>query len=174
MVGFFYPVLMFGILAIFPLCRLLPGEEPRSRRPVFALAALFSAIQLTPYLYAGDRTLTGEGRLFALHMFDARVICEAAAELRLADGSRRREDLEQHLEARTACDPILIHGLARNLCRARDAGLLDFVDLDVHLRSRRASERELQTVIDFPDFCARAPRYRPFRHNEWIRDQPPE
>lgn len=173
-VGFFYPVLMFGILAIFPLVRLLPGAEPRNRRPVFALAALYSALQLTPYLYPGDRALTGEGRLFALHMFDARVTCEAWAELRGADGSLRRENLRRHREARTSCDPILIHGFARNLCRARDAGRLDFADLDVHLRSRRTSERELRTVIELADFCAKRPRYHPFLHNEWIAAQPPE
>jgi hypothetical protein len=168
-VGFFYPVLMFGILAIFPLCRWLPGPEPRSRRPALALAALYSALQLTPFSFPGDRTLTGEGRLFALHMFDARVTCEAWADVRLADGSVRRENLRRHAEARTSCDPILIHGFARNLCRARDAGRREFVDLDVHLRSRRASERELRTVIEQPDFCARMPRYHPFRHNEWIQ-----
>ena len=50
---------------------------------------------------------------------------------------------------------------------------LAFLALDVHLRSRRTSERELTPVIDDPDFCARTPRYHPFRHNEWIRAQPP-
>jgi len=169
-VGFFYPLLMFGILAIFPLRRLLPATAggPANLRSAWALAALYSALQLTPYLFPGDRALTGEGRLFALHMFDARITCEAWADVRLADGTLRRESLRKHWEARTACDPILIHGFARNLCRARDAGRTAFVDLDVHLRSRRTSERELQTVIDFPDFCARLPRYRPFQHNDWI------
>jgi hypothetical protein len=168
-VGFFYPVLMFGILAIFPLRRWLPGPEPASRRPALALAALYSALQLTPHLFPGDRTLTGEGRLFALHMFDARVTCEAWADVRLADGSVRRENLRRHAEARTSCDPILIHGFARNLCRARDAGRREFADLDVNLRSRRTSERELRTVIDYPDFCARMPRYQALRHNDWIQ-----
>ncbi len=167
-VGFFYPILMFGILAVFPLCRLLAGPAPRSRRGALVLAGVFSTLQLTPYLFPGDRTLTGEGRLFALHMFDARVACEAWADIRLADGGTRRENLRRHFERRTACDPILIHGFARNLCRARDAGRRDFVDLDVHLRSRRASEHELVTVIELPDFCARRPRYDPFGHNDWI------
>jgi hypothetical protein len=134
-----------------------------------ALAAVFSALQLTPHLFPGDRTLTGEGRLFALHMFDARVTCEAWADVRLADGGVRRESLRQHGEARTGCDPIVIHGFARNLCRARDAGRVEFVDLDVHLRSRRASEAELRPVIALADFCAKRPRYRPFGHNDWIQ-----
>jgi len=175
-VGFFYPVLMFLILGIYPLCWLLPSAARQSWRGAIALGAVFSALQLTPHLFPGDRTLTGEGRLFALHMFDARVACEAWADVRLADGRVRRENLRKHWETRTACDPILIHGFARNLCRARDAGRLQFVDLDVHLRSRRASETELRPVIDFPDFCAKRPHYRAFSHNPWIQSaeaQPP-
>src|SRR5256712_13269260 len=77
-VGFFYPLLMFAILAIFPLSRLVEPRDPpdglllslwrrRAARPVYALAAVFSALQLTPYAFPGDRTLTGEGRLYALH-----------------------------------------------------------------------------------------------------------
>jgi len=182
-VGFFYPLLMFGILAIFPLCRAFDAATddrvgrqrmrtawiPSSSRGALALAAVFSAFQLTTHLFPGDRALTGEGRLFALHMFDAKVTCRAWADVRLASGEVRREDLRKHWEARTRCDPILIHGFARNLCRARDAGRMEFVDLDVHLRSRRTSARELHTVIEQPDFCAQLPRYDPFRHNAWIR-----
>ena len=170
-VGFFYPILMFGILAIFPLTRLLAGPPAPSPRAAPALAALFAACQLAPRLLSGDPALTGEGRLFALHMFDARVTCQAWAELRRADGSRLPRNLRLHGEARTACDPIVIHGFARNLCRERDAGRLEFVDLDVHLLSRRASASEMHTVIDLPEFCAHLPRYRLFGHNEWIRTE---
>jgi hypothetical protein len=142
---------MFGLLAIFPLVRLLPAASVDGWRPALALAALYSALQLTPHLLPGDRVLTGEGRLFTLHMFDARVTCQAWADVKHADGSVRRENLRKHREARTSC------------------GRIAFVDLDVHLRSRRSSETKLRTVIDFPDFCARRPRYHPFRHNDWIR-----
>src|SRR5499426_2010967 len=59
-VGFFYPLLMFAILAIFPLCRLVaPADAPegllaslftrRVAAPVYAMAALFSVLQLVPY-----------------------------------------------------------------------------------------------------------------------------
>src|SRR5436309_1795448 len=85
-VGFFYPLLMFAILAIFPLSRLVPPRDPpeglltalcRGREvwPVYARAALLPLLQLIPYAFPGDRTLTGQGRLYALHMFDARATC---------------------------------------------------------------------------------------------------
>jgi hypothetical protein len=171
-VGFFYPILMAGILAIFPLARLLPRPSPAGWRPALALAALFSALQLTPYLFPGDRTVTGEGRLFALHMIDAHVQCRAWAELRLEDGRTQRVHLRRHHERRTRCDPIVIHGEARNLCRARDAGRRRFADFRLRLESRRASDGgALRSVIDLPDFCAASPRYDPFRHNGWIAAQ---
>jgi len=178
-VGFFYPLLMFAVLAIFPLSRLVaPADAPegllhsllarRGARPVYALAALFSVLQLVPYTFPGDRTLTGEGRLYALHMFDARAICSGWADLHLADGTTARRDLKPPLDTRIGCDPIVYWNRARNLCRRRDAGLVAFQDLDLFLSSRRTSDGAMKRVIATPGFCARGDRYDPFRHNAWI------
>src|SRR2546427_11748096 len=82
-VGFFYPLLMFAILAIFPLSRAVAPTDPpggllaalwtgRARPSVYVTAVGFSLLQLAPYTLPGDPALTGEGRLYALHMFDAR------------------------------------------------------------------------------------------------------
>ena len=178
-VGFFYPLLMFAILAIFPLCRLVPpGDRPegllatlcrgRAAWPVYALAALFSLLQLAPYAFPGDRTLTGQGRLYALHMFDARATCAGWADLHNADGTTTRRDLKLPLDTRIACDPIVFFNRARNLCRQRDAGRLAFHDLDLFLTARRSSDGEMKRVIDTKGFCAKGERYDPFRHNAWI------
>ena len=178
-VGFFYPLLMFAILAIFPLSRLVsPGDRPegllaalcrgREAWPVYALAALFSLLQLVPYAFPGDRTLTGQGRLYALHMFDARATCAGWADLHNADGTTTRRDLKLPLDTRIACDPIVFFNRARNLCRQRDAGRLAFQDLDLFLTARRSSDGEMKHVIDTKGFCAKGERYDPFRHNAWI------
>jgi hypothetical protein len=178
-VGFFYPLLMFAILAIFPLSRLVAPADPpdgvlvslwtlNARGPVYALAALFSLLQLAPYTFPGDRTLTGEGRLYALHMFDARATCAGWADLHLADGTTTRRDLKLPLDTRIGCDPIVYFNRARNLCRHRDAGLVAFQDLDLFLSSRRTSDGEMKRVIATAGFCARGDRYDPFRHNAWI------
>src|SRR5262249_31602660 len=61
-VGFFYPLLMFAILATFPLSRLIePGDRPEgllaalarghAAWSTYALAALFSLLQLVPYAF---------------------------------------------------------------------------------------------------------------------------
>ena len=178
-VGFFYPLLMFAILTIFPLSRLVEPADPpegvlaslwarRARGPVYALAALFCLLQLVPYTFPGDRTLTGEGRLYALHMFDARATCVGWADLHLPDGTTTRRDLKPPLDTRIGCDPIVYWNRARNLCRRRDAGLVAFQDLDLFLSSRRTSDGEMKRVIATPGFCARGDRYDPFRHNAWI------
>jgi hypothetical protein len=178
-VGFFYPLLMFAILAIFPLSRLVEPRDPpegllvalcRGREiwPVYALAAFFSFLQLVPYAFPGDRALTGQGRLYALHMFDARPTCVGWADLHDPGGTTTRRDLKLPLDTRIACDPIVYFNRARNLCRERDAGRLVFTDLDLFLAARRASDREMTRVIDTKGFCARHERYDPFRHNAWI------
>src|SRR5213594_790150 len=178
-VGFFYPLLMFAILAIFPLSRAVEPRDPpvglltalwtgRARRSVYATALGFSLLQLAPYAFPGDPALTGEGRLYALHMFDARPICEGWAELHNADGTTTRRDLKLRLDTRIACDPIVYFNRARNLCRQRDLGRIAFQDLDLHLSARRATDGQLRRVIATSGFCARRERYDPFRHNAWI------
>jgi hypothetical protein len=181
-VGFFYPLLMFGLLAIFPLCRLIPAPRPgaslgeailrgRLSRSAALVALVFSAMQLSTHLYPGDTAITGEGRLFALHMFDARVVCDARIVLKLKDGRRVDHELADQ-GIRTRCDPILIHGRARNLCRQLATDMPMVADLDVHLLARRATDSELRRVIDISDFCATQPRYAPFLHNDWIIAEP--
>lgn len=170
-VGFFYPLLMFGLLAIYPLARMIPDPLARdgSRFPRAALvvASLFSLMQLSTHLYPGDTAITGEGRLFALHMFDARVVCDATATVELPNGQKLELDLQAD-GGRTACDPIMVRGAARNLCRQRDAGTLPFIDLDLKLLSRRATDDAFAPIIAIDDFCANQPRYDAFLHNAWI------
>ncbi len=168
-VGFFYPALMAAILAVFPLARLLPAAAVRRpRAPAYATLALFSAAQLAPFLFPGDTALTGEGRLFALHMFDASVACRATATLHDRHGGSRTVALNPFLPSRIHCDPIVYLSLGNNLCR-RLASDPDFADLDLVLRARRTREPELRTVVAIDGFCRARPTYDLWRHNAWIR-----
>lgn len=178
-VDFFYPLLMFLLVAIFPLVRLWPPGDRRGlleplwrgrlRPAIYAPAVAFSLLQLAPYAFPGDRTVTGEGRLYALHMFDARVYCQAYAAVRGTDGGTRRVELQLSYMPRIDCDPIVIYNRARNLCAGRSPLATDVADLDLHLRARRATDPMLHDVINVPRFCERRLSYAPFRHNEWIR-----
>ena len=152
-VGPFYPLLMFLLIAIFPLARAHEGAaEPNSRdgllarlftggvgAPAYALVALFSLLQLVPRLFPGDSALTGEGRFVALHMFDARIECQATIVSRYADGGTRQAALALEETTRSRCDPLVVWQLARAECR-RLAGEPGFRDFDLTLDSRRSTE----------------------------------
>lgn len=178
-VGFFFPMVMFFLVSIFPLARLVPGGggsasvlsrlvRGKLRASAYGVIAMFSLFQLPPLLIPGDAALTGEGRSYALHMVDAGVRCRGWAVVRHGDGSVSEVTLSGEATARIACDPILIAERARNICSGTSGLVTDAVELDLLLTLRRRSAPELETVIDLPRFCARDIRYNPFARNWWI------
>jgi hypothetical protein len=178
-VGFYYPLLMFLLLTVFPLTRFLESaEEPESLlgsllrgaqpRSTYAFLLLFSLLQLVPRAIPGDEALTGEGRVFAIHMFDARVVCRGAITVRFADRPAVRFEIPNVEATRIRCDPAVYFSQARRRCwENRDAP--GFIDVDLFMESRRQTEDRLETVVDEPDFCARAPTYTMLWRNDWIR-----
>jgi hypothetical protein len=179
-VGFFFPTVMLLLLTIFPLARLIPGGEPepsllsrlirfRARPAVYGVMLAFSLMQLPPVLIPGDAAITGEGRPYALHMVDAGVVCRGRAVVHRADGSTVEVSLSGGTVVRIACDPIVVAGRARNICRGTSGLVTGAVELDLLLTARRVSATEEETVIDLPRFCAREIRYNPFGRNWWIQ-----
>jgi len=178
-VGFFYPTLMLALLTIFPLTRLIPppaGQRDarlvpllagREVRSAYVVLAVFAAVQALPLLYPGDPAVTGEGRLFALHMFDAPIECRGTATLHRAGGRTEQVELSTVVPARIRCDPIVYWNLANGLCR-RNAGSPDFQDLDLDLRSKRPTDDALRPVVTVDAFCRTRPSYDLWRHNAWI------
>ena len=175
-VGLFYPALMVAILAIYPLSWRLDPDHPstavqlRKRSgtwPALALAALFSTTQLWSYSYPGDTALTGEGRLFSLHMFDAYTSCEAEAHIRHRGAPVQIYNLYQPLPVRIHCDPVVYINRARNLC-LRNASNPRFENLDLVLRSRRSTAPDYTPVLDMRNFCSQNLDYSLLRTNDWI------
>ncbi|HEY2516441.1 MAG TPA: hypothetical protein VGI39_36475 [Polyangiaceae bacterium] len=177
-VGWFYPLLMLGLTAIYPLVWALAPEETLTwatlrsdrgtLRPVLATCALFSALQLVPLAFPGDTALTGEGRLFALHMFDARVECEGGATLESSAGLRSHLTLiNDHLDTRTRCDPIVLLATAKRVCPLL-ANRPDRVRVDVTIDAKRTTGDALQPLVRIDDLCNREIDYSPWRHNAWI------
>ena len=177
-VGSFYPSLMFCLIAIFPLSRLWPVgadwpsfasiERGLELRSTYALLATFSLLQLVPYAFPGDSAITGEGRLFALHMFDARVACEAHLTLHDAQGGTQLVQITTDRgPVRSRCDPLVHFNVARAFCR-EGAASGGWTDLDLFLQSRRATEPTLRPVIQIERFCAANPSYDVWRPNPWI------
>lgn len=179
-VGFYYPLLMVCILSIFVLERyMLPPphlEVPdapsltRSRRSALGvLLGSFFALQFIPHLYPGDSAITGEGRFFALHMFDAPLECQAVALVDNPGGKPGRLPLRApYLAGRIHCDPIVFWSIARHICR-ENAENPKFTDMSVLLRTRRRGQTDWQGVMAIENFCRRNLPYRVLGHNDWIR-----
>ncbi|HYC56208.1 MAG TPA: hypothetical protein VEL28_14835 [Candidatus Binatia bacterium] len=171
-VGAFYPIVMFAILTIFPLMRLLPAPLSTRRHGMAAPAAVlvvFAFLQIAHHLFPGDTAITGEGRLFALHMLDASVACRGRAIEHRRDGSSRERTLSTVVPVRIHCDPIVFWNLARELCR-RGSADPQFANLDFLVQSRRTAQppTELRTVVSIEDFCTSGTTYEVWRHNAWI------
>ena len=182
-VGFFYPMVMYSLLAIFFLDRLFPAPK------VFPLPvggntqgvvylALFCLLQVTPYFFPGDITLTGEGRYFALNMFDAKSVCDGEFTVYMKDSSVKKINIKFdwdegfrknkidgtiRLRTRIHCDPLVHYNRAKAFCRRNDVQDLDFI-----FSSKRSSDLDLKKLIDIKNFCSQNLNYSMYHHNSWI------
>jgi hypothetical protein len=174
-INWFYPAIMGTILSLFVLMeRTGPARAnwrwgdlgTRERWAVAAVALLFSGCQMAPRLYPGDTTLTGQGRWFALHMFEARQECQVKVLYRHRDGRREETSiLRAGYPPRLVCDPIIYYGVARNLCRRLPQGVSD---LDLVMDAKRRTDPAFKRIIDAPMFCTRVDDWRVLGGNEWI------
>ena len=174
-----YPLLMATMLSWFVIERrlgdvegraslraLLLGRAPRS---TYTIVIVFAGMQMVPILYRGNSTLTGQGRLFALHMFEARQQCEVFATPSSGIGAGQPINLKvPSLSPRMVCDPIVYLNRAQNMCRNEGARDRRF-DLHLFMRAKRATDTEFETIVDQPDFCTGRHQYRLFRSNQWVR-----
>lgn len=179
-VGFYYPLLMALILSIFLLDRYLLAppqlevpESPRlarSRKIAWVvLLGGFFAVQFIPFAYPGDTAMSGEGRYFSLHMFDAPLECQAIAVLPSDNDKIRSIPLRaDHIPGRIHCDPIVYWSIARHICR-ENVHNPEFENIGVHLRTRRRGHEQWHRVLEIPGFCAANPSYTVLGHNEWIQ-----
>jgi len=181
-VGYFYPILMFLILSILamttldervrahtPLAGTAPGHRRRIAVSTYGLLATFSLLQLIPRSFPGNPSITGEGRLFALNMFDAPVQCQATVTVHAEGVSASPRRLgAPFLQPRIQCDPIVYFELARGLCRSNELNPR-FGDIDIRLTSRKQGQADYRTVVAIDSFCAAHPSYDLLRHNAWIQ-----
>jgi len=169
-VGFFYPLEMLSLLSILILDRSISESVPLQwqwrRYCAATIAAGFAICQLAPLALPGNRAITGEGRLFALNMFDAPVECRAEARFTGVPVPRVVPIRVPFLNARITCDPIVYWSVARSFCGARGSGPTD--DFELSLESRLTGQQEYRRVISISSFCTVLPKYEVWRHNPWI------
>ena len=179
-VGFFYPILMFFILSIFPITWFLEHDSPslmeqikREKNIPYAMMFLiltFSFFQILPKTLHEDTSVTGEGRILALHMFDAFTSCKAHADLRMKQGPMViHENLYLPLAPRIRCDPIVYLSRARNICYM-NRNNQGFGSADIFLETKRSTDNDFRKVIEIHDFCKKNIKYNLFTKNDWIMD----
>lgn len=174
---FFFPsemLLLLGILLILrPLYENLAFIE--FQRQVFkshftkAALVLFIILQLPQYYISGDPVLTGQGRTFALIMYDGRTQCQPYLNIWKRD--RTKDELSlipPWLGTRIKCDPIVYMRLAEKVCEwsQKDTNVLQ---VDLMLQSRVIQSKEWLPVVSVTDFCNSKINYRSFFPNSWIR-----
>jgi hypothetical protein len=170
-INWFYPAIMGTILSLFVLARIDEESKPprrmRDMKAVCLVALLFSVCQLVPRAYGRDSVLHGQGRVFALHMFEARQECRVDVTFRHRDGRESRASLlRAHYPPRMACDTVIYYGIARSLCRRLPAGVIDF---DLVMDAKRRTDGAFKRIIEAPGFCSRVHDFKVFGRNWWLR-----
>jgi hypothetical protein len=165
-IHWFYPLLMWTLLLWFPFRSV--HETPATITPPrsgLVIVGLFAVLQLLPYLYSRHPSLSGEGRVFGLHMFEAKQQCSAQAVISRASLPDQALDLKLYeLPPRSICDPIIYYDRARNICR--DPGV---ADVALHMAVGRSVDTQMTVIIDAPHFCSDRHRYSVFHNNAWLR-----
>jgi len=177
-IHWFYPALMTAMLSWFVIEKVVAGSPTANSRQLlrfvgpksaYALLGIFALCQLVPYLYPGDKALTGQGRLFALHMFEARQECDVSATIHRTFGPDTTIDLKMYgFPPRTICDPVVYFDRAQNMCRGRSEDPT-LGDLDLRMNAKRATDSSLTLVIDAPHFCSSAYTFNLVRGNDWMK-----
>jgi hypothetical protein len=178
-IHWFYPLLMAALLFWFvidwtapvsprtvTLANLWRGRAPRS---AYVLLAIFASFQLVPYFYHGNKALTGQGRVFALDMLEARQVCDAHALVHYTDRTSDDVDLLlRGLPPRKICDPIIYYDRVTNLCRFHAADP-EFVDADFVMHAKFTTDGSMTTIVDQANFCSQHETYKLFSNNSWMR-----
>jgi hypothetical protein len=146
---------MLGLLSIFLIGEPIPF---RSLRAALPFLIPFAFAQLVPAFFRGDASITGEGRLFALHMFDANISCTGGAVI----GAQTIPLVAEGSDIRSRCDPIIILAHAKRLCRVPGERI------DVRVDAKTASDPAMRPLVRIEDICGSPPSYSVLRENPWI------
>jgi hypothetical protein len=178
-IGFYFPTLMLCLLMIFPLDRFLPkpshvnGFSRRSVKLVWGGFGLgFAFFQVFPYLISKEPAYTGEGKYFALHMFDSVMQCEPKVNFLTPD--QTAEELtffppsSSYVGQRLMCNPISLYWRARAACKNGLSHEIKPVDFDLNLIIKKRTDEVFRPLIAIKNFCAANLQYKAFTHNEWI------
>jgi hypothetical protein len=167
-VGYFYPLIMACLLAVFPLSWMGSGGESAARVGMggWVFLGAFAFCQILPWTAGRDPALARERTLLALNMFDARPDCTSTTVVRQPGRTLDLTFDPDRLAARILCEPSIYLRRALELCGELGPG----AKLDLQLQSRRRTETSFHTWIDTRDLCRNPPRIEVWGRNAWLLD----
>lgn len=199
-VGYFYPLSMYLLLSILPLVLYQErGHENSLFRAFFSGKAalityvvfgLFAAANLLPRTFPGEKAISGEGRILALHMYDGNVLCDPTKSVMARDVKSGKVFYFKQFpvfnaRGRSLCDPYMIMHQSHLICnyeKLKGPFLSGAMELDVELWARLSTDKEDTLVIKEENVCRRFQlgstpppnaakdvfRYSWWSHNDWI------
>ena len=172
-----YGVICCAWLSIFPLIWFVDKSHKNLIEEIFTKnfkkitlipLMLFMVAQVAPRLYyKGDTAVTGEGRTWSLNMYDAKVFCDSHVNMIYKDRTESFYRRSDWLSSRIGCDPYLYYLDAKKSC-AWGMKNPDFIDLNLYLGAKRASDSKWTEVIHLTGFCSKDIEYNFIRGNDWI------
>ena len=199
-VGYFYPLSMYLLLSILPLVLFQERGHEKSLFRTFlsgkaalityVVFGMFAAANLLPQTFPGEKAISGEGRILALHMYDGKVLCDPTKSVKARDVESGKVFYFRRFpvfnpRGRSRCDPYMIMHQSHLICNdknIKDRFLSGAMELDVELWARLSTDEKDTLVIKEQNVCRRFQlgstpppnaakdvfRYSWWSHNDWI------
>lgn len=164
-VGFFYPMVMFCLLAIFVLeeweSLKAPGPIPnyllqlfqfKTNKHTLGMLGIFVFLQFIPLAMSSDPSMSGAARLPSLNMFDSKTHCHTLLVAHTSQGTVHFKKPLKNLGVRLRCDPIVYLNVANQLCR-KNKESQDIDRLSLTMFTRRVTQDRYKKVIDIKNVC---------------------
>lgn len=158
-VGYFFPIVMFLLLSIFFLERNNLSSPVLVKKNILGLIALlaFTIAQLIPLYFFRKSSLTGEGRILSVNLFDAKTSCDNRINLKYTNAQFIHSLESQSKASRLHCDPQIFYWTLKDLCK-KQSSEENFRDLDFVLYSKKSTDQDWSIIFQATDFCSRTPK----------------
>ncbi len=177
-VGFYYPIVMFCMLSIFPLTHFLNYREQsmslilsllkgKQAISTYICIAILLGFQIFPMTFPGNSKITSEGRIISLHMFDARIQCEGLLTLKFKNGLNVPIAVPIRETVRIKCDPLVYFSIAKRYCWIYKQDP-NFLDIDLKYNACQIKEPPMKPLVNITNFCQQNLHYNMFKTNEWV------
>jgi len=127
--------------------------------PGWSFMAGFLVLQMIPHMIPGDEKLTLEGNFYGLFMFEANHQCYG----KFTDGDGKKVSDFLSTAANERCDPY------RHWFRAKHRFCKNPNSVYGFVMNHSINGDPFREIVNVPNICTLT--YRPFTHNEWIKDE---